>query len=335
VAKNMRIICLGGATLDRIYYAAEPLIRGTSNPVTGSRAFGGVARNVAENLARLGVEVGLVSILGEDEAGEALLRDLRRLGIDVSGMARAEEKPTAEYVAVIDPNGELFLGLADMEIFALLRSADLDRASALLAGASIVFADCNLPAELLADLVERRKGGKFELVLDAVSGPKARRLPRSLDGVDLLFLNEDEARAYLEGTAATAAEAAAALRGRGARAVVLTLGEQGAIVTDGKGLAHSPAVAARAVDVTGAGDAMIAGTLYALDRGEPLTDAVRMGALLAAITTEHGASVHPELSEGLLSAGLGRIAAPARSAASVREAERIARGGADKAEGEA
>ena len=316
-----RIVCVGGATLDRRYYAAQPLIAGTSNPVMGERAFGGVARNVAESLARLGVEVGLVSILGQDEAGDALLGDLRRLGVDVSAVARAEDERTGEYVAVVAPNGDLFVGLADMEIFSLLTPAHIERAAALLAEAAIVFADCNLEAELLADLAERRRRGAFELVLDAVSGPKARRLPRSLDGIDLLFLNIEEASSYLGGPPQTPEAAAAALRGRGARAVVLTLGEKGAIVADAKGMIHSPAVAARAIDVTGAGDAMIAGTLYSLDRGEALADAVRMGALLAAITTEHGASVHPELSVGFLSAGLGRIIGSAGAATSPLEGD--------------
>lgn len=315
MSKKTRIICVGGATLDRRYYAAEPVIAGTSNPVTGRRAFGGVARNVAESLARLGANVGLVSILGEDEAGEALLRDLDRLGIDATGMARTSEKSTAEYVAVIGPAGDLVLGLADMEIFDLLTSADLDRPSSPLSAASMVFADCNLPAALLADLVMRRKSAAFELALDAVSAPKARRLPQSLDGVDLLFLNQAEAESYLDGSAMTPIAAANALRKRGARAVVLTLGAEGAVIADDRGVIHAPAVEAQAIDVTGAGDAMIAGALYSLDRGEALADAARMGALLAAITTEHGASVHPELSAAFLAKGLARIAKPGASPA--------------------
>jgi pseudouridine kinase len=308
VAKSKRIVCLGGATLDRRYYAARPLIPGTSNPVESHRAFGGVARNVAENLARLGVAVGLVTILGDDEAGAALLRHLRALGVDVSGAVTTREKPTAEYVAVIGPKGELVLGLADMDIFALLTTAHLERASPQFARASFVLADCNLPAELLADLVRRRQSADFKLALDAVSAPKAQRLPRSLKGIDLLFLNKDEADAYLESKASTPAEAALALRARGACAVVLTLGRSGAVIASEEGLAHSPALEARTVDVTGAGDAMIAGTLYAVQSGEPIAGAVRMGALLAAITTENGASVHPELTQAFLAAGFDRIA---------------------------
>jgi pseudouridine kinase len=311
-----RVVCLGGATVDRKYYAAKPLIPATSNPVEGHRAFGGVARNVAENLARLGVDVSLVSMLGDDEAGQALLRHLGDLGVDTSHVMTTREKPTAEYVAVIGPNRDLVFGLADMDIFGLLTGAHIERAWPQLAAASFVLADCNLSADILADLVTRRKGATFKLAVDAVSTPKVRRLPQDLAGIDLLFLNKDEADACLGSSAPTPEEAAATLRARGAGMVVLTLGERGAVVASQAGLAVSPPVAAHPVDVTGAGDAMIAGTLHGLLSGEPLMGAVRLGALLAAITTEHEASVHPQLSPRLLAAAMRRIRAPAGAVAS-------------------
>ena len=126
--KNKRIVCLGGATVDRKYYAPRPLIPETSNPVEGHRSFGGVARNVAENLARLGVDVSLVSILGDDEAGNSVFRHLHDLGVDASRVVTTREKPTAEYVAVIGPDTELVFGLADMDILGLLNTAHLERA---------------------------------------------------------------------------------------------------------------------------------------------------------------------------------------------------------------
>jgi pseudouridine kinase len=319
LSDKKRILCLGGAALDRRYYAAGPLIGGSSNPVTSRRAFGGVARNVAENLARLGDDVGLISIIGEDEAAESLLRDLGRLEIDVSQMVRTDRRATAEYAAVIGATGELAIGLADMAIMELLTVEHLERVSPCLAAASIVFADCNLGADFLAALAVRSAGGKFVLAVDAVSVAKARRLPRRLDGIDLLFLNRDEADAYLGDAASSPATSAAALRACGAGAVILTLGEDGAILATADGVTRVEAVEARLVDVTGAGDAMIGGTLHARARGEPLGDAVRVGALLAAITVEHGASVHPELSQSLLAAESRRIAEAAASRALSRE----------------
>jgi len=306
--KNERIVCIGGATVDRKYYAGRPLIPQTSNPVEGHRSYGGVARNVAENLARLGVDVSLVSILGDDEAGNAVLRHLHDLGVDASRVVTTREKPTAEYVAVIGPDRGLVIGLADMDIFGLLTAAHIERAWPHLASASFVLVDCNPPGEVLTHLVTRRQGARFKLALDGVSTPKVLRLPRNLSGIDLLFLNQDEAAAYLEDAGLTPTEAAHALRDRGAREVVLTLGSGGAVVATADGNVEACAsVPAHPVDVTGAGDAMIAGTLYRLLAGEPLAAAVRTGALLAAVTTENDASVHPELSPRFLAASMPRL----------------------------
>lgn len=277
---------MGGATLDRKYRGLGPLVNGTSNPAVGERSFGGVARNVAENLARLGVRVSLASLLGDDEAGRAVLAHTAAVGVDVGGCAVLPGARTAEYVAVLQPGGELLLALADMAIFDALTPE-------LLAGrpsAELVFADCNLPQETLNTLI--RAGGR--LALDAVSVPKCARLPPDLRGVDLLFLNRDQGAA-LTGTGEPA-EVARALRRRGAKGVVLTLGAGGALVAAGETLCHLPAPAVRVVDVTGAGDALIAGTLYGLLRGEALVGAVRLGMNAARLALESVHSVAPDLS---------------------------------------
>lgn len=111
------VVCVGGATVDRTYRAQKVLRPGTSNPVTSARSFGGVARNVAESLARLGTRVAWVSAVGDDESGRFLLAHLAGIGIDVSHVRTVPGRATAEYVAVVEPSGELAIGLADMAVF--------------------------------------------------------------------------------------------------------------------------------------------------------------------------------------------------------------------------
>lgn len=307
-----RIACLGGATIDRKYLTHGPLRFGTSNPVEGRRSFGGVARNVAENLARLGVSVSLATMVGDDENGRALIRHLQHQGVDTAGVIVAAGRSTGEYAALLGPDHELFLGIADMDIFDAITIADLERLWPHLASAAWVFADCNLPAPVLAALVARRRGARFRLAVDPVSAPKAERLPRELDGIDLLFLNTDEAEAYFNAVhgraAATAEAAAAALRDAGAATVILTQGASGLLVDSAGCRTAIPAVPATAMDVTGAGDALIAGTLYRMLSGDDHVAAARIGALLAALTTETEATVHPQLSTHYLADSMRRIA---------------------------
>lgn len=309
LASGQRAICVGGAVLDRKYNARAPLVMETSNPVDSGRSFGGVARNVAENLARLGTATGFVSMVGDDETGRAILHYLQDCGIDISQVAMTAERPTAEYAAILDPAGDLVLGISDMSIFDLIQPPQIEKAWSHLAAANWVFADCNLPAETLAFLISKRRDARFRLAIDAVSTPKAARLPRDLTGIDLIFMNIDEANAVLrlDEVITDAGEAALALQAAGAAEAIVTMGPRGIAVAGREGLKFFPAVEARPVDMTGAGDAMIAGTLHRLLEGDDLYRAARTGALLGTLTTESPASVHTELSERFLAANMHRL----------------------------
>ncbi|MBS9721713.1 winged helix-turn-helix transcriptional regulator [Tianweitania sp. BSSL-BM11] len=309
---SQRMICLGGAVFDRKYHAKRPLIFETSNPVESHRSFGGVARNVAENLARLGVDLGFISIVGDDETGRVLTRHLADLGADVGQVITTSERPTAEYAAILGVEKELVLGIADMDVFDLFSPAYLDRVWPHLASAAWVFMDCNMPAATVEALLHRKSGARFKLAVDTVSTPKAARLPKDLSGIDLLFTNFDEANTLL-GLAGDARlqprKAAQALRVAGVGEVIVTMGAQGCAVASRAGVKLLPPVEARPVDVTGAGDAMIAGTLYRMLAGDPLPLAARTGALLASLTTECEASVRPDLSARFLEASMHRFPA--------------------------
>jgi pseudouridine kinase len=305
-----QVICIGGATVDRKYRTNEPVRLKTSNPATSERSFGGVARNVAENIARLGTKSALVSILGQDDNGHAIRTHLMSLDIDTQHVAVSRDHATAEYVAVLDPGGDLALGLADMAIFDALTPSFLHRVWPEVS-ASWIFADCNLPSPTLHELIGLARQSSLMLAVDAVSTLKVMRLPRDLTGVGLLFLNLDEARAFLGKSNlgksnAPPHELAAALRERGAARVVLTLGEAGLIAMDFAGLTRVGSIPVQVVDATGAGDALIAGTIVAILEGRSLEDSVRIGTVAAALTLECPHSVRPDLSLALLKSAMAR-----------------------------
>jgi pseudouridine kinase len=314
--KAQRIFCCGGATIDRKYWADRPIVFGTKNPVRGHRAFGGVARNVAENLVRLGIETSLMTIVGDDENGRSLVRQLDDLGIDTSQTVVSPRGMTAEYAAVLGPDGDLVVGMSDVGIFDTLSVDAVERAWPHAASATWVFAECNLTADVIATFVARKATGRFRLAVDAVSNQKAERLPRDLAGIDILFLNRAEAGAYLAHTGRGAGDSpeaeALALLAAGAGAVVLTAGAEGYLVGYHGGTTRHAAIPATAIDVIGAGDAMIAGTLFRLIGGASLEEATETGALLAAITTQTDAGVLADLSPAVLGAAAAAIPQLAR-----------------------
>lgn len=287
------VICIGGAAIDHKYRALRPVAPGTSNPVRGARAHGGVARNVAENLARLGVEAELVSCVGRDDTGRDLTDHLSNAGVDVDAVIAVDGGRTAEYCAVLEPDGTLAVAVADMAIFDRLTPGQLEPIASRLKGAAWLFADCNLPAETIRYLLEIARISSCRLAIDAVSVAKSARLPDDLSGIDVLFLNSDEATAILGGETESPDAAAGALCSRGVERVVLTLGPEGCLAAGPDGLLRVPAIAAEIVDVTGAGDAMVAATLAGLAAGASWKDAVEAGIRAAAATASSQGSAIP------------------------------------------
>lgn len=301
IAERNRIVCFGGAVMDRKYHASKTIQAGTSNPTSSVRTFGGVARNVAENLARLEASTVMISAVGDDESGRQLLRHLQLLGVDVSHVSMNAGVNTAEYAALLEPDNSLAFGIADMGIFESLTIEKLNSDWPLLMSAAWVFADCNLPLETIRELINRSVTSRFKLAIDAVSAHKVLRLPADMSGVDTLFLNITEAISYLRAPSDTPPEhLIEELLARGVNSVVMSLAEDGLWIADHQGIRHKKAIPAKVVDVTGAGDSLVSGTLYSLLNGASIDAAVGIGCYLAKLTVETDGSVRHDLTPALL-----------------------------------
>jgi pseudouridine kinase len=306
---NRPLVCIGAANLDRKLRSLAPLALHTSNPASQAESFGGVARNIAENLARLGTPVALLTAIGGDSSGAALLAHAESLGIGVDGALRLPDAASGTYTAVLDAGGDLVVALADMALYDRLDPAFVAAREAQLASAPLVVADLNLPFETVdALLVQARRTG-VALVLVAVSEPKMARLPREVSGARLLIMNAGELAAWLGRPLATEAELESAMRevqALGARDVVVTRGAAGVLLTlpDGA-IARLEAPAAEVVDVTGAGDAFAAAVCWSLAQDSDNQDlllACRRGLQLSKLTLGTLATVHPQLGPDSLSA---------------------------------
>ncbi len=293
----MQWAAIGAAHLDRIARALGPVTLGSSNPAEVAASPGGVARNVAETLARLGSSVRLVSRLGDDEAGRSVLAATETAGVDISGVEIVAGVPTAGYTALLDPAGRLVVAFADMAIY---DGFDGATAAAAASGVSHWFADANLPGPALKILATRKPAGVV-FAADAVSVAKSERLRQILAAIDLLFVNRDEARALTR--CDEPGEAAARLLASGVGAVVVTSGADGALVADRAGGVTLPPAPVAIRDVTGAGDALIGATLDAIGRDLPLVAAVGRGLVAAAATLGYEGAVRPDLRDVLAAVG--------------------------------
>lgn len=311
-ASDKLVACIGGVDLDRKYYLHDTFIKGTSNPANGDVTLGGVAQNVAANLALLDVSVCLAAIAGKDHDGQLLMDLLDERDINTDLLQMTEQDSTAEYVAVIGPDGDMVLGVAKMNIFDLFTPEHLAGIWDGLSEASWIFADCNLPAATLSALLDYKQNGNFYLVIDAVSIPKVMRLPDNLSGVDLVFMNLDEANAYLQLSTnnyiTDERQAAKELLKRNPRAAIVTNGNKGVGIATESESYGLDSFKVEPVDTTGAGDALIAGTIYGLHQNDDIQEAARTGLLMAALTAESHESVRSDLSTQLLEQHYTRLA---------------------------
>jgi pseudouridine kinase len=303
------LVCIGAANLDRKLRSLAPLALHTSNPASQAESFGGVARNIAENLARLGTPVALLTAVGSDSSGAALLAHAEAAGIDTHGALRLEDAASGTYTAVLDANGDMVVALADMALYDRLSPAFVAAREAQLAASSLVVADLNLPLDTVDALLAQARRSGVALVLVAVSEPKMARLPRSLAGVRLLIMNAGELAARVGRPLIDDAALEAAMREvrtQGARDLVVTRGAAGVLLTlpDGA-IARLDAPPAEVADVTGAGDAFAAAVCWSLVQGESNDDlmlACRRGLHLSKLTVGTLHTVHPGLGPDSLAA---------------------------------
>jgi pseudouridine kinase len=291
------VIVICGANLDVKGMPAGRFVQHTSNPGHVVTTVGGVARNIAANLAHLDVRTALISAVGSDEAGRRILDVTRETGVDVA-MVKRVEGASGSYLAVLDDRGELIAAISDMTCLEALTAADLEAQARRLGAASLIAADCNLAVECLDWLFAFADENRIRLLIEPVSVPKAQKLKRLKRGGRAFAItpNADQFTA-LTGGMADDPGAIAALHAMGYANVVVHRGAAGAIVSDG--VARSIVIPAQTVgpvaDVTGAGDAAVAGLICGVLEGCDLASSARLGQVAAAIKIASSAPVSPGL----------------------------------------
>ena len=291
------VIVIGGANLDVKGKSAVGFVPRTSNPGHVMTGVGGVARNIAANLARLDIKAALISAVGSDEAGNRILDVTRQAGVDVT-MVKRVDGSSGTYLAVLDDKGELHGAISDMTCLEALTVADLAAQASRLKSASLIAADCNLAIECLDWLFAFAEENRIRLLIEPVSVPKAQKLKRLRRGGRAFAVtpNADQF-ASLTGAAVDDPKAFAALHAMGYANIVVHRGRAGAILSDGA--ARPIAIPAQATgpvaDVTGAGDAAVAGLICGFLQGYDLARSARLGQAAAAIKIASAASVSPGL----------------------------------------
>jgi pseudouridine kinase len=295
------VVVIGAASLDTIGRLKGELSTGTSNPSQIHNSFGGVARNVAENLAHLGQPVTLLSVVGSGTIGKHLLQHLSSCGVETSFMHCTENHPTSSYLAILNSAGEFQYALDDMRAVSELSSAYIRQHAARIKEASMVFIDGNLPKETMRTVVSVARRARVPVCADPTSASLAERMVKYLPDFYLITPNSAEAAVLADCPVSLSNRketltAAKRLVSQGVKIAVITRAEFGITYATSQTSGHIPAIRTRIVDPTGASDALTATMIFSLLNEIPLDDAVRLSVAAASLTLQNRGAVVPDLS---------------------------------------
>lgn len=297
-------VIIGGANIDICAAPANALQAQDSNPGTVISSPGGVARNIAENLARLGAECRLIAAVGADHYGDLLLEQGRAAGIDMRHMLQLNTAPTSTYVSVLDDTGDMFIAINDMTIVDELRPDRLRATESILKQANLIIADTNLGEDTLAYISQNI--GEQTFFVDVVSSTKAIRIKPYLNSVHTLKASRTEAEALsgIEARSNTQLRKIADwFHEHGVARVFITLDKEGVFYSDGdtQALQDTGIVAPEISNTSGAGDAFVAGIAYAWLQRWPLDKSVRFAISTATVALSHRSTINPRMSAATVS----------------------------------
>jgi len=293
----MKIAVIGGANMDIGGFSANKILDSDSNPGRVSMTIGGVGRNIAENLVRMGLDVELITAIGGDGNGQAILADCREKGIGTSLSLIEKDMCSSVYLFISDADGDMHCAVNDMQIQERISpEAMAERVDAINRMDAAVI-DANLRPETIEYLA---KNLRIPIFADAVSAAKVARLKAALPYLYGFKPNRIEAE-LLTGipirNADDAALAAKAIVRMGVRRVCLSMSVEGAVCAEGEKCIRVPGRKLDMVNATGAGDAFTAALVWAYTKNLSLEESCVAGMAAASIAVESVSAVNPRMSE--------------------------------------
>ena len=313
---NGYTVVIGAANIDIGGAPVKPLIPADSNPGHISITYGGVARNIANNLGKLGVPVKLITAVGGDSLGKDLLLNCEKNGIDTSHVLVDPDDTSSMYLYINNDIGDMELAIDHIKIADKITPAYLDSIESVINGAAAVIADGNISREAFIHL---KKICRVPLYMDPVSTALAMRIKDQLGGLDTMKPNRLEAE-YLTGmtirTEADHRAAAQAILDMGVRRVFISMGEEGMLAADQNDMFIVGECPADVLCTTGAGDSATAAIVWASlavrelagredSSQSELVFAAKAANAVASMTVEARETINPSLSSAAV---LERIA---------------------------
>ena len=292
------ISIIGGINIDIEGCPFEKLRYEDSNPGKISVSFGGVGRNITENIVRLNGKVAMFSVAGDDFAGRGAKKQLEELGVDVSKVILLNKETTAMYLSILNHNNDMEVAICNMDILDNITPSFIDSNIEDIKKSKILGLDCNLKFEILDYITTKLKD--MPMFLDPVSVAKAGRVKDIIGRFHTIKPNRLEAE-VISGmkidTNKDLQRAGEWFVNQGVKKVFISLSEGGVFYKEGneEGIIHPENV--KIVSATGAGDAFSAAIMLGYIKNFNIKETARYGMAAAEIAMESKTAVNENISE--------------------------------------
>lgn len=277
---------IGGANIDIYCKSNKELIMKDSNPCKISFTYGGVARNVVENLHNLNEDISFVTAFGDDYFADGMIQDLEKKDVDLSFAIRVPNYSSSIYMAVLNVD-DLFIGMNDMSVISKISKENIDFLSKYVKDDDYLFIDTNLERELIEYILDNVKGIK---VCDAISASKVVKLRGLVNKLDYLKMNLLEAETLSEKPLFLETETIEYIKdlvNEGVKEVLIT-GKDFLYVGSKDGVSKyiHDAYREKPANVSGAGDSLIAYYISARSKGLSIDEASKRGLVASILTVD-------------------------------------------------
>lgn len=290
------VLVFGASVVDIFGFSSCCYRPYNSTPGVVKMSFGGVCRNIAENLARVDVNTKFISILGDDEKGRSMLEHSRFIGYDMEDSLILEDSGTPTYLAILNEYGEMVSSIADMKSIDQMNTDFIDSKAQLIENAEYTFLDSDSP-EIMEYLLLKFKD-KTKFILDPVSAEKATNIRHLIKHFHSIKPNRHEAEVMTGFEIRTDDDLILASNHfieMGVKNVFISLDEDGIFYSNGVEAGKIKATEVTVKNVTGAGDSFVAGLGYGYMNESSLLETVKFAVTMANLTISHEETIHPEM----------------------------------------
>ena len=288
-----KVLVIGAQNIDIFAKTTKEYTLKDSNLSKIHLAYGGVGRNIAENLARLEHEVHFITVFGDDDFSKAALSTMKDIGINPSNSLFLKNQSNSVYLGVLDKDNDLFLGLNDMDITNELNESFFETKVDFINSFEVIVIDNNLSLKAITYLL--KKYSHKQIIMDAVSAKKVIKLKDNLKYIDTLKVNHIEIEAL--STEETVLDKIKDITVKGVKTLLVTSGAKGTIhYSSNKQTNYTPIKVDKIVNATGAGDGFISGYISGVLNKVSINECLKKAGTVAYITLFSNNSTSKSLS---------------------------------------